>query len=164
MRAQRIRNSTLRADDAYTFGLFRDCGIPILISRFPDYPNILKEANQDALRSFTDIEDQSLPTNHAVIGYVLAQSWWLSEETILAIRRHHDVDTLKSTSIPPSINSRHMIAVSQLAEYLLQKHSGLSQTQEWAKLGPACLQLLNLNNEGLDRVMAEATEVIEIEN
>ena len=162
--AQRIRNSTLRADDAYTFGLFRDCGIPILISRFPDYPNILKEANQDALRSFTDIEDQSLPTNHAVIGYVLAQSWWLSEETILAIRRHHDVDTLKSTSIPPSINSRHMIAVSQLAEYLLQKHSGLSQTQEWAKLGPACLQLLNLNNEGLDRVMAEATEVIEIEN
>ena len=162
--AQRIRNSTLRADDAYTFGLFRDCGIPILISRFPSYPGILNEANHDAVHSFTDIEDLSLPTNHAVIGYVLAQSWWLSEETIFAIRRHHDVDTLKSSSIPPSLNSRHMIAVAQLAEHLLQQHSGLSQTQEWVKLGPACLQLLNLNEVGLERVMAEASPVIAAES
>ena len=162
--AQRIRNSTLRPDDAYTFGLFRDCGIPILISRFPNYSSILNEANHDAVHSFTDIEDQSLPTNHAVIGYVLAQSWWLSEETIFDIRRHHDVDTLKSSSIPPSLNSRHMIAVAQLAEYLLQQRSGLSLTQEWVKLGPACMQLLNLNEVGLERIMAEAAPVIAAEN
>ncbi len=35
---QYLGNHKLRPDDAYTFGLFRDCGIPILHLRFPDYP------------------------------------------------------------------------------------------------------------------------------
>ncbi len=57
-----------------------------------------------------------------------------------------------------------MIAVSQLAEYLLQQQSGLSLTQEWAKLGPACMQLLNLNESGMERVIAESAEVIAAES
>ena len=27
-------------------GLFRDCGIPILLQAYPDYKDILREANQ----------------------------------------------------------------------------------------------------------------------
>lgn len=162
--AQRIRNSALRADDAYTFGLFRDCGIPILFSRFPGYFDVLNKANHDAVKSFTEIENFSLPTNHAVVGYLLAQSWWLAEETILSIRHHHDLDVLCSATIPPSLNSRYMIAIAQLAEHLLQQHSGRSLTQEWIKLGPACLQLLKLNEEAMERIAAEAISVIEAED
>ncbi len=162
--AQRVTKSTLRADDAYTFGLFRDCGIPILLARFPGYFDILTEANHEACRSFTAIEETTLPTNHAVVGYVLAQSWWLSDETILSIRHHHDVDALGAPSIPPSLNSRHLIAVAQLAEYLLQQHSGLSLTQEWLKLGPVCLRLLDLTEEDVTNILAEATPIIEAED
>ncbi len=35
----------VRADDAYTYGLFRDCGIPILMKKFPGYVDVLKSAN-----------------------------------------------------------------------------------------------------------------------
>jgi HD-like signal output (HDOD) protein len=161
---QRVTKCTLRADDAYTFGLFRDCGIPILLPRFPEYTAILQEANHDTARSFTDIEDIELPTNHAVVGYVLAQSWWLSDETSLSIRHHHNADILSTPVIPPSMNSRQMIAIAQLAEHLLQQHSGLSITQEWVKLGSACLHLLRLAEDDIQKLLAEAIPVIEAEN
>ncbi len=161
--AQQLTHGSLHADEAYTFGLFRDCGIPILLSRFPNYFEILNEANHDAVRCFTTIEELILPTNHAVIGYVLAQSWWLDDETILAIRQHHDIDTLNTASIPPSLNTRYRIALSQLAEHLLQQHTGRSITQEWEKLGPACMRLLNLSDDDLVSLLKEARPVIEAE-
>lgn len=162
--AQQVTHSALRADDAYTFGLFRDCGIPILLTHTPDYWEILNCANHETSRSFTEIEDASLPTNHAIVGSMLAQSWWLSDETCLSIRNHHGAALLHTPNIPPSLNSRYMIAVTQLAEHLLQQHSGLSFTQEWLKLGPACLQLLNLTEEDVASILAEAIPVIEAED
>lgn len=161
--AQRLTNNKLHADDAYTFGLFRDCGIPILISRAPDYIEILNRANNEAILSFTEIEDSVLPTNHAVMGSLLAQSWWLSDETCLSIRNHHGASMLHTPNIPPSLNSRYMIAVAQLAEHLLQLHSGLSFTQEWLKLGPASMRLLNITEEDIVEILAEAAAVLDVE-
>ncbi len=160
--AQRV--TRLRADDAYTFGLFRDCGIPILLSRFSEYSGILNKANHDAAFCFTDIEDIELPTNHAIVGYLLAQNWWLSEETILSIRHHHNAGILDTPAIPPSMNSRQMIAISQLAEHLLQQHSGLSRTQEWIKLGPACQHLLKLGEEDVTELLSDAIPVLNEES
>jgi len=162
--AQRVTNNKLRADDAYTFGLFRDCGIPILLSRRPSYFDVLVEANHDDNRCFTAIEDLALPTNHAIVGNMLAQSWWLTDETSLSIRHHHDLAFLDATTIPPSLNSRYLIAVSQLAELLLQLHTGRSFTQEWAKLGPACLRLLKLSEEDVAELLAQVVPVLEAED
>ncbi len=160
--AQRV--TRLHADDTYTYGLFRDCGIPILLSRYPEYTDILKTANLDAIRNFTEIEDQQLPTNHAVVGYVMAQSWWLPDETVLSIRHHHNVEMLNAPTIPPSMSCRQMIAVAQLAEHLLQQHSGLSTTQEWVKLGAACLHLLKLDETDVKELLSDAIPVIDVES
>ena len=53
--AQNLDIRGLRAEDAYTFSLFRDCGIPVLLGRFPNYAAVLAEANRDAVRSFTTV-------------------------------------------------------------------------------------------------------------
>ncbi|MDD5612964.1 MAG: HDOD domain-containing protein, partial [Gallionella sp.] len=161
--AQRVTNHRLRADDAYTFGLFRDCGIPILLARRPSYFEILVEANHDAGRSFTAIEDLILPTNHAVVGSILTQSWGLTNETTLSVQHHHDLAFLDASTIPPSLNSRYMIAVAQLAEYLLQRHTGRSHTREWDKLGPACLRLLKLDEAGIADLLTEAMPIMDAE-
>jgi HD-like signal output (HDOD) protein len=79
--AQTLRLPRLRAADAYSYGLFRDVGIPIMCRRFPTYPLVLAEANNEAVRSFTEIEHLYFPTDHAVVGFVLAKDWWLPEET-----------------------------------------------------------------------------------
>ncbi len=157
--AQRLEIRGLRADDAYTFGLFRDCGIPVLLGRFPTYEALLVVANQDAERSFTEIEDAELPTNHAMIGCILAQSWWLPEEICLAIRNHHDVAELESATSSLPMLSRRLIATAQLAEHILQQQVGLSLTQEWIKLGDACLQILDLNEEQLEALSTEAAPI-----
>lgn len=162
--AQYLGNHKLRADDAYTFGLFRDCGIPVLLMRFPDYRRILAEANADASHGFTAVEESHLPTNHAMVGCMLAQNWWLPEETCLAIRHHHDAAIIATSATLPPLASRYRIAVTQFAEHLLQRHTGLSQTHEWPKLGAACLQLLEIEENEIDAILADAVPVIEAED
>lgn len=162
--AQRILQKKLRPDDAYTFGLFRDCGIPILLMRFPGYEAILNESNREASLSFTAVEETLVPTNHAMVGCLLAQNWWLPEEICLAIRHHHEVSVIEFNSINPPLSSRYMIAVAQFAEYLVQQHSGRSLTQEWPKLGTACLRLLNIAEEEVEGIQTEAIPVIEEED
>lgn len=162
--APQVSKSRLRAEDAYTFGLFRDCGIPVLLSRFPGYDKVLALANEEGGRSFTATEELHLPTNHAMVGCLLAQSWWLPEETCLAIRYHHDVEVLDSSPLSAPASSLERIAISQFAEYLVQRHSGLSHTQEWSKLGLACLRILDLTEGEVESIFIEAIPQMEIDD
>lgn len=157
--AQHLRLPGLMAEDAYTFGLFRDCGIPILLRRFPNYRAALAAANRDGARSFIEVEETELPTNHAMVGCILSQSWWLPEEICLAIRNHHDLAALASSGSRLPMPSRRLIAISQLAEHIVQQQLGLSITREWPKLGEACLQILDLNDELLEALYAEAAPI-----
>lgn len=149
----------VRAEDAYTYALFRDCGIPVLLGRFPNYPAVLASANTDAVRSFVDVEDAAIPTNHAMVGSLLAQSWWLPEEICLAIRNHHELTTLESDSASLPMLSLKLIATAQLAEHIVQQQLGLSLTQEWPKLGPACLHILDMGEAFLETLYVEAAAV-----
>ncbi|MDP2144435.1 MAG: HDOD domain-containing protein [Gallionella sp.] len=158
--AQNLDIRGLRAEDAYTYGLFRDCGIPVLLGRFPNYAAVLAEANRDAERSFTAVEETVLPTNHAMVGCILAQSWWLPEEICQAIRNHHDLDAIESAGSALPMQSRRLIATSQLAEHIVQQQLNLSLTQEWTKLGAACLRILDIGEAQLDALYTEAAPVV----
>jgi HD-like signal output (HDOD) protein len=162
--AQHLEIRGLRSDDAYTFGLFRDCGIPVLLGRFPHYEAVLSAANHETKLGFTEIENAELPTNHSMIGCILAQSWWLPEEICLAIRNHHDVAELESATSGLPMLSRRLIAVAQLSEHILQQQLGLSLTQEWGKLGAACLQILDLSEEQLEALRAHAEPIAAAED
>lgn len=161
---QDIVRKTVRPDDVYTYALFRDCGIPVLFNRFPTYEKIVREANNETVKSFIEIEEAHLPTNHAMVGCILAQSWWLPEETCLAIRHHHELHVIETPAISPPLASRYHIAIAQLAEFLLQRHTGLSHTCEWPKLGAACLQLLEIGEDDLEPIFVEAKLIIQAED
>lgn len=149
----------VRAEDAYTYALFRDCGIPVLLGRFPNYPAVLACANNETVRCFIEIEDEALPTNHAMVGSLLAQSWWLPEEICLAIRNHHELTTLESDSAILPMTSLKLIATAQLAEHIVQQQLGLSRTEEWPKLGPACLHILDMGEAFLETLYVEAAAI-----
>lgn len=158
--ARRLKRPKLRADDAYTYGLFRDCGIVILLRRFPDYKMTLHRANNEAVLSFTALEQRELPTDHAVIGCLLAQSWWLPDEICQAIRHHHELASIATADSAVPLASRYLFAIGQTAEHLLQQVSGASHTAEWPKLGAACLRLLDLKDENLPELYEEATVLL----
>lgn len=151
----------VHANDAYTYGLFRDAGIAVLLNRFPYYNDVLSKANEEKELSFTEVEEIQCPTNHAIIGSLLAQSWWLPEELSTAIRLHHDYSILNkndSTVLHPS--TRGLIAIAQFSEHIFQHHTGLSKTQEWAKSGALCLELLGFKEDQLESIYEESAPVL----
>lgn len=153
----------VQANDAYTFGLFRDCGIAVLLNRFPYYHEVLAQANAEPTLNFTQIEEIQCPTNHAVIGSLLAQSWCLPEEISTAIRLHHEYVILQmndSTLLPPA--TRGLIAISQFAEHIFQHHTGLSKSHEWDKSKVVCLQLLEISEDMLQSFYDEAAPVLAV--
>ena len=156
-----VCNGRLRADEAYTFGLFRDCGIPVMLKRFPGYERILARANDEACRIFTEVEQHSLPEmpiDHALVGCLLAKSWWLPQDICLAIRHHHEILAIDS-GLPA--NCRYLIAIGQMAEHVLQQLSDECPTQEWSKLGASCLRLLDFNEDELETHYDDAQEVLQ---
>lgn len=146
-------------DDAYTFGLFHDCGIPLLMMRFPQYKDVLGQANRNTQTEFTAIEESLVHTNHALVGSALAQSWWLPEDMCRAIRHHHDLTALAPDSILPK-PQRQFIATTQFAEHFSQQQLGLDFTEEWPKFCAASLETLQIDEEDLEFLYAEAKQIV----
>lgn len=158
---KRLGSLKLKADEAYTYGLFRDCGVVILMRRFPRYQDTLKAANQEREASFTEVERRHLPTDHTIVGRLMTQNWWLPDSLCEAIRHHHDLGYLGGPDLAGSRASRQLIAVSQLAEHLLQQATGGSQTAEWHKLGKACATVLDLTEQDLLQLHTEVSGQLE---
>jgi len=93
--------------------------------------------------------------NHAMVGWMLTQSWHLPKEICLAINSHHNIEAPK---LP--VASWKLVATAQLAEHIIQRQLGLSLTQEWAKLGAACLRILGLDEAQLEALYAEAEPIV----
>jgi HD-like signal output (HDOD) protein len=147
------------ADDAYTFGLFHDCGIPVLMVRFPQYKEVLAQANRNSQTEFTLIEESLIQTNHAVVGSALTRSWWLPEDMCQAIRHHHDLTALVPNSPLPKAH-RQFIATTQLAEHFSQQQLGLDFTEEWPKFCAASLKTLQIDEEDLEFLHNEAKQIV----
>lgn len=148
-------------DDAYTFGLFRDCGLPVLLIPFPSYVNVLIQANHDKIQNFTAIENAALGLNHADVGAQLASEWRLPEEVVLAICYHHDAGLFKPDCGDLVRRRAALLAgVALTADYLIQKTTGLSQDCEWEKLGEDVQTFLGLTPERLAQLLADGTEIV----
>lgn len=158
--AQRVGGLGVPADKAYTYGLFRDCGIIILLRRHPGYRQVLAVANADPVQPFTHHELAALPTEHALVGSLLAQNWWLPDALVLAVRHHHDRPALERPDAGLPAPSARLVALAQAAERLVQLATGGARTEEWAKLGPACLALLGLAEPDLPGLASEAAALL----
>ncbi len=137
---------TLRAcppDTAHTFGLFCDIGIPMLLSRFPDYSTSLREAHTDVERSITTIEDHRHGTNHATISAIMSRSWGLSADVTEAIRFHHQYEVMHEAATTKTV--RALLALCILSERAIQLYRGVNHTAEWNLGGSLACDVLGLS-------------------
>ncbi|MGZ3237203.1 MAG: HDOD domain-containing protein [Burkholderiaceae bacterium] len=148
-------------DEAYTFGLFQNCGIPILMQRFPNYKETLGIANNTTDKKFTDIEDAAHGTDHATMGYLLTKSWNLPDVLAQAIRFHHEYSVLENRQSTLPIESQSLIAIGLLADHLVQIHSGKNFSVEWLKGGPIALNYLGLSDDELEDIYDEGKHLLE---
>jgi len=144
-------------DQAHTFGLFCDIGIPLLLERFPDYAETLELANQEAQDTFTTVEDGRHATSHTAIGSLMARTWGLPESVSLAILLHHDYSVLNDPNTEDSVKS--LIALALLAEYGIQKYHGQESSCEWEKGGDAACEFLGLSADEVEDRFEELHEL-----
>lgn len=120
-----------KLDEAHTFALFRDCGVPVLLTRFPRYEELLTRTRASSERERIEAERLEFGYDHALVGATLAQSWFLPADVWHAIRVH--VGFSESGFLSDERNERfaHVIAVALLAEQLYRIHRGTYDEQQW---------------------------------
>ena len=141
-------------DEAYSFGLFHDCGIPLLTRRFAHYKDVLRSANAASSMAFTDIEDQMIGTNHAVVGYFLARSWLFPEPLCEAINCHHDLETFTREDFK-SPTARVLIALGHCAEHIQHLRRRGSEDMEWIKFAGLALDYLGIGRGEFEDICYE---------
>ena len=132
-------------DVAHTFGLFCDIGIPLLMTRFPDYAQTLALANNEDEQPFTRIEEVRHSINHAIIGAIMSRSWGLSANLTHAIRVHHDYEVMVEKATPPEVSS--LIAMCVLSERAIQSYQNLNRHAEWDKGGMLAREVLGISED-----------------
>lgn len=135
-------------EDAYAFGLFRDCGIPLMAMKYSDYKTVLIEVNNQTETVMTEIEDNYYQTNHASVGYFVARSWLLPKSLCELILRHHEPEYLLASD--PSTEQKDLYALAKLAGNVLSQYHTMKDEAEWnlvkeLVLGHICLSDMEYN-------------------
>lgn len=146
----------IRPADAYTFALFRDCGMAVLLLKKHDYAKTLELASEDAKHSFTDEEQGQLAINHAIVGSRLAHEWNLPDSMALGILFHHALCAKLPDVEKLGQDSRRMIALAHLAEKFLEDNGVIATNEEWNKRGAVCLNILELDAGAVEELGNES--------
>ena len=108
-------------DDAYLTALFHDCGIPVLMLKYPKYREIINKNTLLGIQ-ICDVENESFSTTHPIVGNMVTRSWMLPSQISKAILYHHDpiIFSASAGNIEPSI--RNLIAIVHMAECIADEH------------------------------------------
>ncbi|MBL8428866.1 MAG: HDOD domain-containing protein [Dechloromonas sp.] len=153
------RQYGISADAAYTYALFHDAAIPLMMRRYPDYGSLLEKCRTEHL-DLSEAEEQYFPCSHPVVGSLLVRNWGLPPILGQAIRFHHDKEAydLPEGTLPGGALS--LIAVTQVAEHLLSEMLDDDFEGDNA-LFERALDFLGLSGDDVDEARQRAATAIE---
>ena len=106
--ADRVSVCNIFPDQAYMAGIFHECGVPLLMQRFPDYCSKLRLETATCWPSLAE-EDALFNVDHCSIGYLVAHHWKLPDFICKAILYHHEMPHEELGAV------RTLVAMLQLA-------------------------------------------------
>ena len=158
------RTGIQAADEAYTLGLFHDCGVPLMLKRFPNYMEVLEAsyANASGDTRVVDTENRIFNTNHSVVGYFTAKSWRLPEHISAAIANHHNALTILRDESSRNTQLKNLLAVLKMAEHICASYRVLgnqAQDHEWNAVGPLVLDYIGLSEYDFEHLKQTIREL-----
>lgn len=137
-------------DEAYTLGLFHNCGIPLMLKRFPHYMEVLEQAyaNASGQHRVVDTENDLLNTNHAVVGYYTAKSWNLPLHLCEVIASHHNALAIFTEESGRDAQLKTLLAILKMAENICGTHHILgnqNEDREWQSIEQLVLEYVGLS-------------------
>lgn len=153
------RQYGISPDAAYTYTLFHDAAIPLMMKRFPNYGQVIENAVKNG-KFLVDAEGEFFPCTHPIVGSLLVRNWGLPAILGQAIRFHHEQDAyeLPDKSLPGGALS--FIAVTQVAEHITHELLGENDLEVGIELYQKALAHLGITQEELDDLHARVAEAI----
>ena len=149
----------LDADEAHTFTLFRDCGIPVMIGKFADYGRIIDKLDHLPGAQVVTGEQMDYKYSHARVGYALARGWLLPEPFCKAILYHHGIDKLSAGRRETEPANHKLVAFGLLMEQLTSLRVGGGLCPDWSSGEKFVLETLGISPDGIVAMLqADATE------
>lgn len=138
-------------DSAYTYALFHDAGIPLMLRRYPEYGRVLDGCRETG-RLVTGAEADYFPCTHPVVGSLLVRNWGLPTTLIKAIRFHHDPEAydLPDATLPGA--SLSLIATTHIAEHMLTQLTGERDIEVGDALFERAIAHLGFGQEDLEQL------------
>ncbi|KAA0950349.1 MULTISPECIES: HDOD domain-containing protein [unclassified Pseudomonas] len=158
------RTGSQAVDEAYALGLFHDCGVPLMLKRFPDYMAVLEESYACAGPEcrVVDTENRAFNTNHAVVGYYTAKSWRLPEHVTNAIANHHNVLAIFSDESARNSPLKNLLAILKMAEHICASYRVLGNQvddHEWNSIGHLVLDYVGLSDYDFESLKLSIREL-----
>jgi len=141
---------------AYTFGLFRDCGMAVMARKFDGYEDLMDGTALRGGARITDLENQRYEIHHARLGFLLARSWMLAEDLCAAVLHHHSLDALGGRRKELHARSMRLIAIGAMAEQALTTAAGEAAHREAEQAARLAALQLRLPQPALDEFAAMA--------
>jgi HD-like signal output (HDOD) protein len=138
-------------DQAYLAGVFHDCGVPVLMQRFPSYCETMS-LHVPGCWADIALEDKKYFADHAVVGYLVGRHWSLPDYVCAATRYHHDLDGTKPE------DARSVVAAVQ---YAVELHcrDRRSDNPDWEAQQPGVYQALGFTGRDEDDQCADSVLV-----
>ena len=160
--AKRIGSQTV--DESYALGLFHDCGVPLMLKRFPDYMTVLEDAYAKAGPDcrVVDTENRAFHTNHAVVGYYTAKSWRLPGHVSEAIANHHNALAIFKDDSCRNAALKNLLAPLKMAEHICESYRVLGNQvddHEWNLVGPLVLDYVGLSEYDFENLKESIREL-----
>ncbi|MGR3889657.1 HDOD domain-containing protein [Pseudomonas sp. 1152_12] len=158
------RTGAQAVDEAYALGLFHDCGVPLMLKRFPNYMTVLEEAYANAGPDcrVVDTENNAFNTNHAVVGYYTAKSWRLPEHVTDAIANHHNALAIFSDETSRNPQMKNLLAILKMAEHICSSYRVLGNQpvdHEWNAIGHLVLDYVGLSDYDFESLKLSIREL-----
>lgn len=134
--ADRVSVCNVFPEQAFMAGIFHECGVPVLMMRFPEYCRALRLADTSCWPSLVE-EDAKFNVDHITIGYLVARHWKLPDFVCAAIRYHHDLPTDEAGA------ATTLVCILQLAIHFYHRMNR-QDNPLWAAIGPTVLAEVGL--------------------
>jgi len=124
-------------DQAYLAGIFHECGVPVLMMRFPQYCATLHLEDATCWPNLSE-EDSKFDVDHCSVGYLVARHWGLPDFVCDAIRFHHDLPEEKTIGASVSL-----VAIIQVASHFYHQLHDVDDPL-WRNIGARVMSELGL--------------------
>ncbi len=135
-------------DEAYTLGLFHNCGIPVMAAKYKNYEKVMEFSYSREDGRVTSEEFSCFGVHHAAAGYRISRVWNLPKVICLAVKNHHSVARVLDDSSIENPTLKTLLCVLKMAEHMVNLPEKLAQSDidfEWVKHGPKILEFSGLS-------------------